>query len=97
MQITLDLLNSADLFSARGRALFTNNFYTLIPLAKELFVKKNMDGLSVARLFLLTRKLGLERIFHLSSCLVEAETSCLEDGFNRQYCSYVTTAASTKY
>ena len=46
LQITLDLLNSADLFSARGRALFTNNFYTLIPLAKELFVKKIwMDSL----------------------------------------------------
>jgi hypothetical protein len=39
MQITIDLLQSANLFSARGRALFTDNYYTSIKLAKELFIK----------------------------------------------------------
>jgi hypothetical protein len=38
-EITIDLLQSANLFSARGRALFTDNYYTSVKLAKELFIK----------------------------------------------------------
>jgi hypothetical protein len=39
LQITMDLLQSANLFSTRGHALFTDNYYTSIKLAKELFIK----------------------------------------------------------
>ena len=33
------MLQSANLFTARGRALFTDNYYTSVKLAKELFIK----------------------------------------------------------
>jgi hypothetical protein len=39
LEIVNDLLKSADLLGARGRELFTDNYYTSVSLAKHLFVK----------------------------------------------------------
>lgn len=41
-EITADLLESADLFRHHDGALFTDNYYTLINSAKELFIKYGM-------------------------------------------------------
>ena len=38
-EIIIDLLQAANLFREKGRALFTDNYYTSVKLAKELFIK----------------------------------------------------------